>query len=159
MSLKVTRVDVWAARVADSPGGLAKVLGVLRSADANLECVIARRDSAEAATGVAFVTPVKGAAVRKAATAAGFVPSKKMATLKVEGDDARGLGHRITLAIADAGVNLRGLSSSVIGRKFVAYLGFGSRDDATKAARALKTLAGPKKAGKPVKFAGAKRGG
>ena len=63
MSLKVTRVDVWAARVADSPGGLAKVLGVLRSADANLECVIARRDSAEAATGsppIRSIVPVSG---------------------------------------------------------------------------------------------------
>ena len=159
MSFTVTKVDVWAAKIEDKPGGLAKVLGVLGGAGANLECVIARRDSAKAGSGVAFVTPVTGAGLRKAAKAGGIAPAEKIATLKVEGDDARGLGHRITLAIADTGVNLRGLSSSVIGRKFVAYLGFGSRDDATKAARALKTLAGPKKAGKPVKFAGAKRGG
>jgi hypothetical protein len=36
----------------------------------------------------------------------------------------------------------------VIGKKFVAYFGFDSAADATKAARALKTLASPKKAGK-----------
>jgi hypothetical protein len=36
----------------------------------------------------------------------------------------------------------------VIGRKFVAYLGFDNAADATKAARALKTLASPKKAEK-----------
>jgi hypothetical protein len=36
----------------------------------------------------------------------------------------------------------------VVGKKFVAYLGFDSAADATKAARALKTLASPKKAGK-----------
>jgi predicted amino acid-binding ACT domain protein len=75
-------------------------------------------------------------------------PAKNLATLKVEGDDAAGLGGRIATAIADAGINLRGVSAAVIGRKFVAYLGFDNAADATKAARALKTLASPKKAGK-----------
>ena len=43
---------------------------------------------------------------------------------------------------------MRGVSAAVIGKKFVAYFGFDSAADATKAARALKTLASPKKAGK-----------
>lgn len=132
----------------DKPGGLANVLRVLGNAGANLECVIARRDSAKAGTGVAFVTPVAGAAVRKAAKAGGLAPAEKIATLKVEGDDAAGLGHRITSAIAEAGINLRGVSGAVIGRKFVAYLGFDSGADATQAARALKKLAGAKAPGK-----------
>jgi predicted amino acid-binding ACT domain protein len=68
--------------------------------------------------------------------------------LKVEGDDEAGLGGRISTAIADAGINLRGVSAAVIGKKFVAYFGFDSAADATKATRALKTLASPKKAGK-----------
>src|SRR2546430_1846274 len=120
MSLTVTKADVWAATIEDKPGGLDKVLGALSNAGANLECVIARRDPAKPGTGVAFVTPVKGAAVRKSAKAQGLAPAEKIATLKVEGDDAPGLGHRITGAIADAGVSLRGLSAAVIGRKFVA---------------------------------------
>ena len=44
--------------------------------------------------------------------------------------------------------SLRDVSAAVIGRKFVAYLGFDNAADATKAARTLKTLASPKKAGK-----------
>jgi hypothetical protein len=54
----------------------------------------------------------------------------------------------MSTAIADAGINLRGVSAAVIGKKFVAYFGFDSAADATKATRALKTLARPKKAGK-----------
>jgi predicted amino acid-binding ACT domain protein len=67
--------------------------------------------------------------------------------LKVEGNDAPGLGFRITSAIAESGVNLRGFSGAVVGRKFVAYLGFDGKPDADKAARALKALASTKKSG------------
>jgi hypothetical protein len=147
MSFTVTKVDVWSSKIEDKPGGLAKVLGALGNAGANLDCVIARRDPAKSGTGVVFLTPVKGTAVRKAAQSEVLTP-ENVATLKVEGDDAAGLGGQIATAIADAGINLRGVSAAVIGKKFVAYLGFDSAADATKATRALKTLASPKKAGK-----------
>jgi len=145
MSLTITKVDVWAAEVDDTPGGLAKLLGALAGAGADLECVIARRDPTKTGKCVAFLTPVKGANVKKAAKAEGLAPAEKLATLKVEGDDAAGIGSQITSAVAEAGVNLRGASGAVIGRKFVAYLGFDGSADATKAARALKALASPKK--------------
>jgi predicted amino acid-binding ACT domain protein len=64
----------------------------------------------------------------------------------MEGDDSPGLGSQITAAIANAGINLRSVSGTVIGRKFVVYLGFDGAADATKGVRALKTLASPKKA-------------
>jgi hypothetical protein len=144
MSLTVTKVDVWAAQIEDKPGGLAKLLGALAGAGANLECVIARRDPSKAGAGVAFLTPVKGADVRKAAKAEGLTPAENLATLKVEGNDAPGLGFKITSAIADSGVNLRGVSGAVIGRKFVVYLGFDGNADADKAARALRALASTK---------------
>jgi hypothetical protein len=148
MSFIVTKVDIWTSKIEDKPGGLAKVLGALGNAGASLDCVIARRDSSKPGTGVVFLTPAKGAAVRKAAQSVGLGPAKNVPTLKVEGDDEAGLGGRIATAIADAGVNLRGVSATVIGKKFAAYFGFDSAEDATKAARALKALASPKKAGK-----------
>jgi hypothetical protein len=147
MNLTVTKIDVWAAQIEDQPGGLAKLLGALAGAGADLECVIARRDSSNAGKGVAFLTPVKGANVRKAAKAEGLAPAEKLGTLKVEGNDSPGLGSRILSAIANAGVNLRGVSGAVIGRKFVVYLGFDSSAEADKAARALRALANPKKTG------------
>ena len=145
MSLTVTKTDVWAAQIEDQPGGLAKLLGALAGAGANLECVVARRDPSQAGKGVAFITPVTGASARNAAKAEGLAPAEKLATLKVEGNDAPGLGFRITSAIAEAGVNLRGVSAAVVGRKFVVYLGFDGNADADKAARALKALATTKK--------------
>jgi hypothetical protein len=148
MNLIVTKVDVWAAQIEDKPGGLAKLLKAVGGAGANLECVVARRDPSKTGKGVAFLTPVKGASVRKAAKAEGLAPAEKLATLKVEGDDAPGVGSRIISAIADSGVNLRGVSGAVVGRKFVAYLGFDGNEDATKAARALKTMASAKQSGK-----------
>jgi hypothetical protein len=148
MSLIVTKVDVWAAEIDDKPGGLAKLLGGLAGAGADLECVIARRDPSKAGKGIAFLTPVKGANVRKAAKAEGLAPAQRLATLKVEGDDSPGLGSRIMSTIAASGLNLRGVSGAVIGRKFVVYLGFDGTADATKAARALKSLAAGKRQGR-----------
>jgi hypothetical protein len=147
MSLTVTKINVWAAEIEDQPGGLAKLLGALSGAGADLECVIARRDSSKAGKGVVFLTPVEGANVRKAAKAEGLGPAEKLATLKVEGYDAPGLGYRITSTIADSGINLRGVSGAVVGRKFVIYLGFDGNADADKAARALRALSGTKKSG------------
>ena len=148
MSFTVTKVDIWSSKIEDKPGGLAKILAALGNAGASLDCVIARRDSAKPGAGVVFLTPAKGAAVRKAEKAEGVAPAKNIATLKVEGEDAPGLGGRITTAIADAGVNLRGVSAAAIGERFVGYFGFDSAADATKAARALRALASPKKPGK-----------
>jgi hypothetical protein len=148
MSLTITKVDVWAAEIDDTPGGLAKLLGALAGTGADLECVVARRDPTKLGKGVAFLTPVKGANVKKAAKAEGLAPAEKLATLKVEGDDASGIGSRIISTVAEAGVNLRGVSAAVIGRKFVAYLGFDADSDAGKATRALKALATAKKPAK-----------
>jgi hypothetical protein len=152
MSLTVTKVDVWATQIEDKPGGLAKLLGALAGAGANLECLVARRDPSNPGKGVAFLTPVKGADVRKAAMAEGLKPAEKLATLKVEGNDAPGVGSRITSAIAAAGVNLRGVSGAVVGRKFIVYRGFDEKADADKAARALKAF------GTTQKSKSAKRG-
>jgi hypothetical protein len=44
----------------------------------------------------------------------------------------------MTRAMADAGVNVRGVSAAVVGNKFVAYIGLDSEADADRAMRALK---------------------
>lgn len=140
MALKVTKADVWHGEIPDQPGGLDKVLGGLAEAGANLEFVIARRQPENPDTGVVFVTPVKGRKVQNAAKEAGLMPAENIATLRVEGPDRPGMGHKVTQAIADADINLRGLSGAVIGNKFVAFLSFDTAADATKASRALRAV-------------------
>lgn len=140
MGLEVKRVDVWAASIEDQPGGLAVKLGALAEAGAALEFVIARRAPDQPGKGVVFVTPLKGARQLRAAKKLGFVKTKSLNSVRVEGRDRPGLGAIITAALASKGVNLRGLSAAVIGRKFVLHLALDSPADATKAARMLRVL-------------------
>ena len=140
MAFKVMRTHVWAAEIDDQPGGLARKLAVLTAAGANLECVIARRKPDKPGTGVVFVTPLQGRRVMTAAQAAGFHETQRVATLRIEGPDRAGMGTKIALAVGDAGVNLRGLSATVLGTKFVCYLAFDSEIDAKRAAAALRAL-------------------
>ena len=138
MALKVTKKVVWVAEIDDQPGGLALCLDALAEAGANLECLIARRQPNMPGVGVVFVTPLQGRRVKAAATKLGFRATKSVATLRIEGADKRGIGARIARAIGAAGVNMRGVSASVVGRKFICYLGFDRRAAAAKAAAAIK---------------------
>lgn len=138
MKLKVAKEDVWAATIKDRPGGLNEKLEALAAVDVNLEFVIARRLTDKKNAGVVFVTPVKGARREQAAKKAGFKKSRSLHSLRVDAADKPGLGAALTRALADAGINLRGLSAAAIGRKSVMHLAFDKATDAAKAARILK---------------------
>ena len=140
MALKVQTVDIWAATIKDKPGGLSTKLEALAEAGAQIEFVIARRRGEKPGTGLVFLTPLKGAKQLSAARKAGFRTATGLRGLKVEGADRPGLGAGITAAVAEQGVNLRGLSAAVIGRKFVAHLAFDKVADVTKAARVIRKL-------------------
>ena len=140
MAMKVTRGDVWVAGMTDRPGALAAKLRALADAGAQLEFVIARRAPDKPGTGVVFLTPLKGAAQLKAAKRAGLRKSKSLHSVRVEGRDKPGLGAALTQALADKGVNLRGLSAGVIGKRFVMNLALDSSADAGKAMRVLKSM-------------------
>lgn len=140
MKLDVTRVKVWAASMKDRPGALAEKLSALADKGANLGFVIARRDASKPGTGVVFVTPLKGSAQIAAARKAGFKVTKSLHSVRVEGRDAPGLGAKLTGALAEAGINLRGLSAAAIGRKAVVHIALDKPADAAKAVRILKKL-------------------
>lgn len=63
----------------------------------------------------------------------------------VEGDNRPGLGHAISGAVADAGINMAFVVAQVVGRKYSAVLGFESEADATKGAAEIKKAAAAKK--------------
>jgi len=138
MALKVSRVDVWAASIKDRPGGMAEKLAPLAQAGANLEFVISRRSPEKPGAGVVFVTPIKGPRQLRAAKAAGFTKTESLHSLRAQGSDKPGIGARMTQALAEAGINLRGLSAAALGRQFVVHLAFDSAADAVKAAKILK---------------------
>jgi hypothetical protein len=131
---------VWAGSIEDRPGGLAEKLAALAEAGAQLEFVIARRASERPGTGVVFLTPLTGAAQIRAAKRVGLEKTKSLHSLRVEGPDQPGLGAKMTQALAQAGINLRGLSAAAIGRRCVVHLALDSAADAAKATRLLKRL-------------------
>jgi hypothetical protein len=137
--MKAQRVNTRAAALEDKPGALAATLQTLAAAGVNLEFVIARRAPDKPGTGVVFVTPITGAKQIRAAAAAGFQKTAHLHTVRVEGSDKKGQGARLAQALADEGINLRGLSAAALARKFICHVAV---DDATSAAKVVRVLKG-----------------
>jgi hypothetical protein len=146
MALKANKVDVWAIEIRDEPGELARVLETISQSGGNIEGVIARRQADKFRAGIVFLTPIKGKKAEAAARAIGGEPGESLSTLRVEGSNTRGVGAKMMRAIADAGINVRGLSVTTSGKSFAAYIGLDSNADADRAAKILKKVNGPKKA-------------
>lgn len=142
MAYSIDTVEVWAGPIDDRPGGVAETLQCLADAGANLEFVIGRRDTK--AKGVLFCAPLKGGAQLRAAKKSGMAKSESLRSLRVEGPDTVGLGGRMTKALGEAGVNIRGVSGAALRHRAVFYFAFDSRKDATKARRVLKKVLGVK---------------
>jgi hypothetical protein len=133
MELNVERVDVWAATIDDKPGGLAKVLSVLRDAGVDLQFIVARRAPEASGKGVVFVAPLEGDSAIRAATQVGFSVTPSLHSIRVMGMDQLGIMAQLTQLLADEGINLRGVSTAVLGSQFIAYLAVDSLADADKA--------------------------
>ena len=138
MPYSIRKVDVWAAEIDDRPGGLTGKLEALAKAGASLEFIIARRAPDKPGKGVVFLTPVRGAKQTGAAINAGLGTTDSLHSVRVEGPDRPGLGTKMTRALADAGINLRGISAAALGRKSVSYFAFDSADDAGNAIKLLR---------------------
>lgn len=136
-NIMAERVDVWAASIRDEPGALATMLDVLRDAGADLECIIARRAPDQPGTGAVFVAPLRGDEEVSAAAMLGFNITNSVHSVRVEGENERGVAAELTGKLAAAGVNLRGLSAAVLGHRFIMYLGLDTVDDADKVVAVL----------------------
>jgi hypothetical protein len=142
MAVKVSKVDVWTGELDDRAGGLAAKLEPLAKAGADLSFVVARRQPHLPGKGVLFVGGISGAKAAKAAAAAGLAKASDIAGLWIEAPNKPGDCYRLTRKLADAGLNLRGLSASVIGNKYVVIAAFDSAADAAKAAKVLRAAKG-----------------
>lgn len=76
----------------------------------------------------------------RAARQAGMGIPRNIYSVRIEGTDRPGLGAKITRALGDAGISVRGISGIAIGRKFVSYVAYDSAADQAKAIAALKQL-------------------
>jgi hypothetical protein len=139
MAYDISRVDVWTRAIDDRAGSLAATLEPLADAGVDLVFLIARRRTLVPGKGVVFLGGITGAKGAKAAAAAGFKKATDITGLRVEGPNKAGDCHRVARILAKAGISLRGLSASVIGKKYVLILGLDSEADAATATRLLKS--------------------
>ena len=137
MAVEVSKIDVWSAEIEDRAGGLAQKIEAVAEAGADLEFVIARRSPDKPGRGLVFMAPLRGAAQIRAAEAAGLAKAPNVHTLRLEMPNRPGIGAKITRAVADAGINMRGLSGTGLGRRSAFYLSFDNKEDADKARRIL----------------------
>jgi hypothetical protein len=141
MAQTVRKLDVWTGEIDDRPGALDEKLQPLAAAGVDLTFAIARRQNDRPGKGVLFLGPLKGAKQTKAAQAAGLSLAPNLAALHFEGPNKPGSASKITHALAEAGINMRGLSAATIGTKFMLVLAFDSSMDADRAIQAIKASA------------------
>ena len=147
MPVRVRPITLWRAEVDNQPGALARTLEPLAAAKANLQIVMGYRLPDDRVRAAIEVFPVIGAHVTSAAQAAGLSEAA-IGAVHVEGDNRPGLGHAITKALADAGINIDFFLAQVSGRRHMTVIGFDSRKDADRAIPLIKGAAAASR--KPV---------
>src|ERR1017187_6986386 len=114
MPYSIERIEVWAAPIEDQAGGLAEKVQDLADAGANFEFVLARRSPAAPGKGVVFVTPLKGAKQKMAARQDGYQQLSRVGVVRILGANPPGLTAKITGALAQKNLSLRGFTATAI---------------------------------------------
>jgi hypothetical protein len=140
MPVTVKKITLWRKELQNRPGTLAEALEPVSKAGADLHIVMGYCYPGDRTKAAVELFPVTGKKPTAAAQSAGLAPSG-IPALHVEGDNRPGLGHSITRALAEGGVNLDFLVAQVIGRKYSAVIGFEHDADADKAIALIKKAA------------------
>jgi hypothetical protein len=140
MPVSVKKISLWRAEVDNKPGMLAATLAPLASAGADLHVVMGYRIPGQESKAVIEVYPVSGKKMTAAAQSAGLAAASFPALL-VEGDNEPGLGHRLSQAMAEAGINLSFFVAQVLEDRYSAVIGFENEEDARKASSIIRKAA------------------
>ena len=172
MAVSVKPITLWRRELQDRPGALADSLDPLAGGGVNLRVLMAYRFPGDPGRAAVELFPVSGNRATTAAERGGF-GAAATPTLLVEGEDAPGLGQRMSRAIAEAGINLDFVVAQVVGPRYSAVFGFSGEEDARRAAglikqagksaagrkRSTRKSAGRKTARKPSSRARSRRAG
>ena len=143
MAVKVKKIILWRKELENRAGTLAEALQPVANAGADLQVVMGYCYPGDRTKAAVELFPVATKKTTAAAQGAGFAAAG-IPALHVEGDNKVGLGHAISRALSDAGVNLDFLMAQVVGRKYSAVIGFENDVDADRATALIKK-AGKKK--------------
>ena len=145
MAVSVKPITLWRRELQDRPGALAESLGPLADDRVSIKVLMAYRFPGEPGRAAVELFPVTGRRAVAAAERAGF-GSSSIPALLVEGEDAPGLGARLSGAVASAGINLDFVVAQVIGNRYSAVFGFADEEGSRRAAPLMKTAATPPRA-------------
>ena len=87
-----------------------------------------------------MVTPLRGDREVQAAAAVGFAVTSRLHSVRVEGANEPGVATTLSKVIADAWINMSGLSAAVIGPRFIAHIGVDSAEDEQAVVKLLSEL-------------------
>ena len=135
--MNVSKTTVWAATCDNQPGAVMRKLEGLARSGADIKFLLARRLDTEPDKGVLFVAPLQGVRQLDAAKDLGFSPSRNLFAVRVEAADEPGLAYLFAGALANEGINLRGISGMVVRGVFVSCLAFDTEFDADRAVARL----------------------
>ena len=144
MSVSVKPIQLWRRELENRPGELALVLEPLAEVGADLRIVMGYRYPGNESRAAVELFPIRGKKATAAASQAGLTAGQ-IAALLVRGDSKPGVGHAITRALADAGINLDFLVGQQIGGRFAFVLGFDNDEQTAKAAEIIADATGKKK--------------
>jgi hypothetical protein len=141
MAVSVKPITLWRRELQDRPGALADSLAPLADERVDIQVLMAYRFPGEPGRAAVELFPISGKKATGAAERGGF-GAASIPALLVEGDNAPGLGQRLSRAIADAGINMDFVVAQVVGRKYSAVFGFADEEGARRAMPLIKK-AGP----------------
>jgi hypothetical protein len=128
--LRLLRTVVFAGVVAAIAG--------LREAGADLDFVVARRAVEKAWHGGCVCGTAAWRTGGRGCRGPGFNVANDLHAVRVEDKNRPGIAAELTQKLADAGINLRGLSSAVIEPRFMLYIGLDTAADAARAYAVLR---------------------
>ena len=132
--MRIEKFSIWTAEVEDRAGGTTGLFKALAGAGTDVTFALARRQPDKPGKGILFVSP--------GSAQAGFTKRNDVVGVRVEGENKAGVGAQLTQALAAAGLNLRAISSHVVGKTFSVVFAFDNESDADKGVEALKKANG-----------------
>ena len=141
MSFEVSPVEIWVGELEDRPGALASTLAqIMMCGGANLEFLVVRPSPEHPGRSIVYLAPLSTPEQQQAATQVGLHRAERMFALRLIGGDRPGLFAGLAGTLAQADVNIVGVSAAAANGVAISYLRFESQQSADAAARLLRPM-------------------
>jgi hypothetical protein len=138
MSFEVSPVEVWVGELEDRAGALASTLAqIMMCAGANLEFVVVRPSPDHPGRSILYLAPLTTPEQCRIAQQVGLHRAENIHALRLVGEDRPGLFAGISGTLAQADINIVGVTAAAAAGTAITYLRFENRRLAEAAANLL----------------------